>query len=409
MKKKIVHKSFTIIFLTLCITLKAQQFEYKANIENIQQSGFHKIKMPYNVLAKMYLQQNDLRIYDEQNKEIGFVWQQQKDNLTQKQLQEFPIVQKQKENDKQTHVIVKNTATSAINNLVLFLQNTEAKRWVNISGSSNANNWFIIKENVLLDDVFVNDDIATVKIVQLPLINYAYLKITFLGENILPANILKAGIFKEKFVVSYYDSLPAPIIHQVDSSDKKTYLYVNFAENFLIDKITLDVEAPKFFKRFFSLYNNKTQQESLLNNTIISASESSYKINSTKTNSLLFVIENQDNSPLKFKAVKAFQIQKYIIAYLEQEKKYHIQFADSFATKPQYDVQYFADSIKQMVETASIGKIEIMKNETQHVVIATKKKNIFIWVTVVLAIAVLAFFTFKMMNEVNKKHKHDSI
>lgn len=260
MKKKLVIKSLAIVFLALSFTLKAQQFEYKANIENIQQTGFYKIKIPSTVLAKMQLQQNDVRIYDEQNKEIGFVWRQQKSNLLQKQLQEFPIIQKLKESDKQTHVIIKNTATNAINNLVLFLQNTEAKRWVNISGSNNGNNWFIIKENVLLDDIFVNDDTASVKIVQLPLTNYPYLKITFLGENILPANILKAGIFKETFSVSKYDSLPNPIIHQIDSSDRRSYLYVNFTDNFLIDKIIVDVEVPHFLNDFLVciiIYNNK--------------------------------------------------------------------------------------------------------------------------------------------------------
>lgn len=121
------------------------------------------------------------------------------------------------------------------------------------------------------------------------------------------------------------------------------------------------------------------------------------------------MIENRDNAPLKCKAVKGLQLPQYLIAYLEQDKKYHLKFADSFATKPQYDLQYFVDTIQHMIETATIDKIEIIKNKTKPVVTTTNKKKNLIWITVVLAIVVLVFFTLKMMNELNKKNEHDSI
>lgn len=403
MKKKFNNNFVFLIVLFITIQLKAQQYEYKANIEGVNQSAFYKIAVSPDVLAKMQANKNDLRILTSENKAVGFLWNNEQAQFVDKNFIDFPIISKIVEKDKQTHVTIKNTLSASINNLLILLANTEAKRVINISGSNNNKDWFIIKENVWLDDYFKQEQSTIAQTILLPNVNYQYFQITFLGENILPTNIIKAGIYKENYIEGKYASLPLPKIKQVDSNDKRTYIWLNFGEAYNIDKLVINVSGAKYYKRILSLYQGNKINTKFPYFSYITSSTNNLLINNLKTNQILLVVDNKDDAALQFDSIKAFQLQQYMIAYLEKDKAYYIEFSDSFATKPEYDLSYFKDSIKTTLLTASIGAIHSTKNKVEPVTLKKDSNKTLLWVSVSIAAIILLFFTFRIINDINKK------
>ena len=73
----------------------------------------------------------------------------------------------------------------------------DAKRVVNISGSNDLKEWYIIKEGVWLDSYFSRKEEELVQTISLPTVLYKYFQVTVIGQDILPFNVVKAGIYNQ--------------------------------------------------------------------------------------------------------------------------------------------------------------------------------------------------------------------
>ena len=223
----------------------------------------------------------DIRIFDENGKQVSYILKNDLPVFKKENLTEFPIIKKSKEKDKQTHVILQNITNKPVSNLLLFIKNTDANRAFSVSGSDDSLHWFIIKEKIYLDNSFNNDDENIIQTLSFPPGNYKYFQLTILGENLLPFNIVKAGIYNEDVVYGKYARIPGPSVFQKDSSNKKSYILLNFDNKYQINKLDIDVEGAKYFRRKLSIpENNKTNNDLLLNDYLSSDSTNSFIINS---------------------------------------------------------------------------------------------------------------------------------
>ena len=287
---------------------------------------------------------------------------------------------------------------------MLFIKNTDVRRAFSISGSDDTIHWFIIKESIYLDNSFTRNDENIIQTLSFPPSEYKYFQLTILGENLLPFNIVKAGIYNEDVTYGKYVKIPGPDIFQKDSSNKKSYILLNFDDTYQINKLDLELEGARYFKRKLSiLERNKTNYDLLLNSYLGSDSSNSFIINS-KNNQLQIIIDNEDNIPLKVKAANAFQLNTSLLTYLKSGEKYFLNFGDSTIQAPKYDLQFFSDSIeKNPLELAvnGIEKNRIVNNISNSY--SSKNNHFLLWIIMALIFFILCFFTFKMMREVNKK------
>ncbi|MCU0321293.1 MAG: hypothetical protein MUE72_02690, partial [Chitinophagaceae bacterium] len=257
-KNQLINTCLVIAVLFISVQTSAQQFSFAAKIDTITTSGFYKIPILPQVNAKLQLSSFDLRIVNEQNKQIAYIIEQEEATFKTQHFIDFPILKKEKEKDKQTHITIANVTKQSINDLLLITANMQAKRFVNISGSNNLNDWYIIKENIELENYFGNNQATFVQSIGLPTVNYDYFKITVLGEDILPVNIVQAGIYTQNYTQGKYAELPIPSFKQIDSSNKKSYIQISFTDAYVIDKLMVEVSGPKFFKRNLNLYAGNT-------------------------------------------------------------------------------------------------------------------------------------------------------
>ncbi len=407
MKKRNRCKFFLFAFSFL-IVLKAQSqnnFAFKAPIDSIKESKFYKINIAPQVVAKCKPGLEDIRIFDGDGKQVSYILKNDLPVFKTENFVEFPVIKTKKESDKQTHVTLQSPINKPINNLLLFVKNTEAYRAFNISGSDDSVRWFIIKENIYLDNSFSREGETIIQSLSFPASNYKYFQLTILGEDVLPFNIVKAGVYKEDLIYGRYVQIPAADISQKDSSNKISYVHIHFDDKYLVNKIIFDVEGAKYYKRKFSLFQQSKQNNFLLEGDLSSELLNEFIVNS-KAAQLLLVINNEDNDPLRLKAVQAFQLNTYLLTYLQAGKNYSLNFGDSSIQAPKYDLDFFADSANKSPSEISVNSIE--KNNISIAAVPSSKNNkLLLWIIIGVVLAALSYFTFKMMGEVNKKSNKD--
>lgn len=398
----------SLLWLSLWLTLNAlaqNSFAYKASLGEVKQDGFYKIPLPVSIIAKSQYYLEDIRLMDANATAVAYMIKQEEVAFVENSFINFPIIRKEKEQDKQTHIVIQNTSGLAINHLLLVTANMEAKRIVNISGSNDGKEWFVVKEGVTMDVFFNHNEVETIQSISLPTSNYAFFQLTILGKDVLPFNVIKAGIYKQNYQEAKYTGVPSPIIIQNDSTNKYSYIQLLFNDAYRVDKLALEIGSPKFFKRYVSVYLGNFASTKTPFTTVVSSNNTELFLNGLKAKIFLLAINNEDNAPLKINKVKAFQLNQFLLAYLEKGKQYHLAFGDSLAVKPQYDLTFFKDSIESNPTILTVGEIENQKIQ-QPVVVESKPSNkTFLWIAVALVSILLLFFTVKMMKEVNKRNR----
>lgn len=122
----------------------------------------------------------------------------------------------------------------------------------------------------------------------------------------------------------------------------------------------------------------------------------------TKAAAFFIAIRNGDNPPLKIDSLSVQQQQRSLVTYLEQGLNYELQFGDSLAAVPDYDLQAFKDSITAM-QSLHYGKIQPIK--IAEITIPVSGKHLWIWPAIILAGIVLSFLTYRLSADINKSKR----
>jgi len=405
MKRSLVYKVALLLVLSVVHShfLFAQNnFSYKAMLDTIQQSGFYNITLTPNIVAKCKKDIDDVRIKDDAGKEAPYILYTESARPNEDAFTEFPVSY----NNNRSAIIINNILPNSISRLFLLIKNSDAYRFATLSGSDDAEHWFIIKEDIVLQDEYKTNDDVFVQSISFQPSNYKYFQITMPEKNMLPLNIVKAGVYRQGFSSSVYDEIPTPVIIQKDSSDKKSYVYQQFDDSYEIDKLNLSFSGIEYFKRPIFIYDKNTLNSPLSTDTILSGRQASIEL-SGKTNRLLVVISNGDNIPLTAIKADAFQLHTSVTAYLDAGKKYTLYFGDSSAIAPSYDLQYFDDSIANDIQPL------VVKNFERISVASTKKTDDnhsskwLLWTIIIAVLLLLLYFSYKMITDIQNKTNKD--
>jgi len=406
MKKSRALKYSAALFILLnmlCICAAAQQqFKYKAALDSVVQNGFYTIHLPPVMIAKCQPQLEDIRVKDNAGNEAPYIINQQTNTFTATTIITLPFITANKPGS----VVLQNNSSKGTNELVFFIKNTAATRTVTLSGSDDAVHWFVIKENIALArDNNDNEDTFFTQTIHFPFSSYHYFQISMQGkDSLLPLNIFKAGVYRTTSTLhDSLDVITPPNIIQHDSTDKRSYIWLNFDNHYRIDKLQLYLTGTKFFNRPFTLYNAVDGAPGALISGNITSGDSSATLNvQAKTNALLLVIDNRDNTPLTLNKAAAYQLPVNLVAYLDSGKTYNLFFGDSALQAPIYDLQYFKDSIYANTRPLAITTME------KTVVAAAAKTGLhfsgwLLWSIIIAVLLLLIYFSFALLKDINRK------
>lgn len=405
MRKNLLYKFFLFCSsIFQVVNCQAQSsFQYKSILSEIKSTGLYKIVLPPAIVAKSKNELNDIRILNDKGNQVPYVLKSDKPEFQEKSFIEFPILGMKREADKQTHIIIQNKTIKTVNELLLVIKNTDAERTVTLSGSDDQKQWFVIKEHISLSNVFIREQDRFVQSLNFPTSSYNFFELIINGKDLLPVNVVKVGVYEDVLRNGGFVSIPDPTIIQKDSSDKLSYISLILNESYLVNKLQLHVQGPKFFRRQITIHTDETFNYSLYNYVLSSGVNASYNIN-IKAKKILLIIDNQDNPPVILQFVKAYQLNKYLLAYLEPAIKYELVFGDSTANAPKYDLEFFKDSLNNTASEVLIGpinKIDVEKNILKK---AGNKSMLILWIIIVAVLTLLLILTFRMTKEVAKNN-----
>lgn len=409
MRKNLWQNNVLLCFALFQCTLSGAQssFEYTSSLSEVKSGGFYKIILLPSIISKCKNEFNDIRILDNKGRQVPYVLKSDQPVFRQQNFIELPMLSIKKEADKQTHIVFENKLQKTISELLLVIKNTDADRMVSISGSDDQKQWFVISEGISLTSILVNDKDRFFQSLSFPKSTYKFFEIVINGKDLLPFNIVKVGVYEGLLRNGEYVPVPDPTFVQKDSSNKSSYVSVYFNDKYLVNKIQLEVQGPKFFRRRLTISEDDGNNILSIGGYILSSGiDNGYTLN-IKTKKLLFVIENEDSPPVILKSVKAYQLNKYLLTYLEPSNEYQLQFGDSAVAAPRYDLEFFKDSLKNSPAEISTGAIVRNKFEKNITNTTGSKNMLFLWVIIGAVLIVLLLLTLRMTKEIAAKNNEE--
>lgn len=403
MKTNLLYKLlFGCSLMALSTRSQAQSgFKNQADILNINAPGFYQVTLSSQIIAKCNADLSDIRIIDQSGQIVPYIMQKDLPVNSRHTFIEFPVSNNFLGNFLES-VIITNENLTSVKNLCLQIKNNDVERSINILGSDDSAKWYAISENIKLSGSANNNGFYE-QCIPIPLSNYLYIKISVNGKNKTPLNILKAGIYTDDQFSGKYQTLPTPFASQKDSANV-SYIRLKFDENHIINKLHLNISGPKFYKRDIRLYSVDESGSHFITADQLDSKNASDILLNARAKQISIEIFNQDNPPLKITSAAAYQLSQSLLSYLETGKKYRVVFGDSTAKQPDYDLRFFTDSLNKNLKIAGLG---VITANTDHKSTVPQKPDFnftyLMWGAIIVIILALAFFTYKMANEVKAK------
>jgi hypothetical protein len=398
-----------MISLFIASSLYGESYKHKAPVEKPSKEGFYKIKIPAKVTGKLNQNYADLVLLDEAGINVPFYFEKEQFTVSKRVFKPYKIVEKIKWRNGATVLFVENTDKSVINNIQLQIKNFDVRKRLELAGSDDYKEWYTIKENYVFRSANGGDYTSEVKGLHFPYTDYKYYRIIIYDVFSLPINVMKVGYFDTYKEQALFNEIVKPQLVIVDSVEENlTIMKLSFADKPYFDKLTFKVEHPKYFYRSARIaslekdYKGRSYYRTITSFVINSNAELALYQHAFPNREFYLIIDNEDNPPLDITEIKAFQLNHFMVTYLENNKDYHLEFGDSTKVmRSKYDIQHFKNQIGKNIQVLKVGDLEKIKS---HVEVKEKRTTYWIWIAVVAAAGLLGLVSYKMITEMENNN-----
>jgi hypothetical protein len=372
-------------------------------VDSVKTTGYHKIQLSHDIVSFATTDYADIRLMNSRGEEVPYIFREEKPATSTTGFKEYKIIANEYSgNQKLSRVVFHNAGKKILAEMVLIIRNSDIEKEITLKGSDNNKEWFIIWKG-FPSKAGIYNETSGVFTVNFPKSDYEFFEISTNDKKKDPVQISRVGYYDSAMVQGLYSEIPVKSITRNDSSDKKSYITIQFERPYEFGKIELNISGPDFYRRNayignFIRNNNKAVFDTYQSYELSSAKAAIWETGKLKLDELVIVIENLDNKPLKVEDVKFFQLNKYLIAKLEKGETYYIKAGDETLYRPEYDLKYFSDSISDSLAVLHTTAISI-KNEAGSSVSKVFFTKTVLWVVISLVIVLLGFFSIKLMKE----------
>ena len=400
MMRKIQSKWIWIFLPLFCGTVRAQTFNYSADLDSVYQSGFYAFSITPELSSMLKTDFRDLRIRDKSGNPVPWLVASQIPMLRPDLLKTLDIVQNSTTDSGQTALIVRNDLKDKTDGFYMRFRNAAVSRTINLSGSYDGNKWYSIIENLGLERRFVQDRDSFLENISFPLSTYTFYRVIIYNGKNDPLDIISVQKRISRDSPPPHALVQNPAVSFIrKDSNKVSRIRIENPHRFHISHLGIQVKAPRFFKRQVDILAN----DFLVGNFTIS-SDSLFHLSLPLLNDSVITMQiyNEDNPPLDISSITTAQDAEQIIAYLDSGKSYQLNMMSADAQPPRYDLVNFKDSIPGNIK--QIGVSNIVPVPTVRTVTPLVLFN-YSWLLVVLALVliVLALFTIRLTKEVGKR------
>ena len=207
-----------------------------------------------------------------------------------------------------------------------------------------------------------------------------------------------------------YQDVPDPAIRQKDSSNRHSYITLQYQEAYRIDRLQFEIEGPRLYKRHVLLYDKDKVNGWPIAAIDIDPANTSFQIPALKTHGLLLDITNADNAPLVIRKVATAQLDQYLLTYLQPGIGYQLLVGNSSIGVPDYDLKYFVDSLTSNPQELSAGPLQNNSPSVNKRVepVVKDHSGIILWSIILLVLILLASLSFKLVKATGQKNNGEA-
>lgn len=366
-----------LMLLSICNAALAQlaSFDYQRTIKT-HSPGWYFIPLSPEIQAQSKSSLNDFRIYKvtaEDTIEIQYLMENLGDR---KQVQDIPFVLiNDTYNEKCcSYITLKFPRKQVINEIMLNIAESNFDKWVKVEGSMDNKEWFTIRERVRIAGFNNGEADFLYTRLRFPPAEYTYFRVVVDDESSKRVNITGAQAAIVQTEPGRYEELKIKNIEIKNlKKEKITEVYVELADPYFVDHVTLTPATTEDFYRNINVYYltgiTKTEAGAIEHWSLVNAGlftslgdEPGDNTHSTtlpshgyQTWKLKLEIINKDNQPVEIGSIKAFGEARQLVSKLPQGDL-RLAYGKANAYAPEYDLVHFTQNIPHDLTGASLGK-----------------------------------------------------
>lgn len=411
MKKRL---SLTLLVVSACVY--AQDFKATGTLEVPAKDGFYKILLSPQQAPFINPGFTNIRVIDSKKTEVPYILKEEQPEYVQQQFKEYAILEKKQVKNALTSIKLHNPNQASINNISLLIKNAEVSKIGRLSGSDDGKSWFAVKENFPLSYISNPDAVHELRAIEFPLTNYQYYLLEISDSTSSPINILRAGYYDAATTQGLHTEIAESFTLTTQTQNKQTFLTLTFRSSQIIDKLELSMKGSPFFQRSGVITTTEhrnvkkrvEQYERILDDFVVRSGQTTViNLGGIKATNFTLRIENGDSPALSVNALHAYQLNRYLIAWLSKNDSYTIGFGDENLSSPDYDLAYFSDSIPANPQILNILDVKPAQapaaaDETQFF----NNKTI-TWIAIGTVILLLGIMSLRLVRETSAQNRQD--
>ena len=392
------NRTIPALFALFACAAASAQTEYKSRIEPVSQSGYYNIELSPEITALSGLSFRNLRIRDAEGMEVPCFVRSETPVRETDAFVEYPLAGNTTR-DSLNIITVANPGRGNLSRFCLVITSADVQKYASLRGSNDRRQWYVVKQREDITYSGYKHGNEEYLLLNFPQGDYAYYEIQLSNTQESPLNVIKVGRFENSTLYSQLAEIDLGRFIQKDSSDKRTYLYFpDPAYGYWLSKLEFEIEYKGEYLRNGSVGSSYGAKFELS-----SRGDNSFYIPATSLSpGMPVVIMNRDNPPLKITSIRAYGLNRYLCAYLEQEKHYTVEINDAWTSRPDYDIERIAKEILQKdmatIKTAGLEKYVAPPREKRWL-----EKPLFLWSAIGLVGLFLAFLCWKVLAEMKKR------
>ena len=406
MKKLSILILLILVIGRITAQTSMENFKYGAPISGIE-NEWHSLDLTPEILGNTKNNLSDIRIFGISNNgdsiQAPYFVNIKSQDVNQVNFN-LPIINNYK-NEKGNYFIIENKLNETINTLNCNLPAGNFNYNIQLDGSNDKSEWFTITESERLVAYQKEGVRFDQKTISFQNSKFKYFRILFKNEKQVSLNSVRSKKWESDDVLKSY---PIKLISQTANKKlKKSIIECELPNHLPIAKLSFEMDKNIDYFRPILI---ETYQDSFktdkgwkykyypIHRGIISSKyNGNLNLRNVYGKQLRITIYNDDNSPLKVKSINAEgYLHQLIVKIPDNELKYFMVYGNQKISAPKYDILSFKNSVPSSLQSISLGESFLIKK------IGTKagEKDLsktWLWLAMGLVIAILGFFSFKMI------------
>jgi hypothetical protein len=391
-----------ILFVFSLISVSAaysQKRVAEMPLPDVSKDGFYRIRIPAEYYGYFSPNLNNLRISDGSEYDVPFITGQSVEEARSR-FTPYEIIAREQRKGCCTRIVFR--AEGAISNIQLRVKNAEAIKSASLLGSDDQQTWFVLKQRFNLSYFDGIGSTSEIRIVDFPLSNYQFYQLEINDSLTAPLNILEVGSYDHIPQRLTFAPLSEPRLEISQTDQNRSRIIMRWDTLQRIDRLEIYASGPPFFRRSAALYansregrrKNQTQKDWFGSAELLNGKSAVINPAFPLISEAELIIENLDSPPLRIDSIRAFQVERFLVAHLQKNSSYKILVYETGMRAPLYDLELFRNKIPGDLEIVTPGQLAKPGFSEQEADFFTSG---LMWAAILLIMAILGFYSYRMV------------